>query len=77
MEEDEEEDQYEDIMILEERLDQSLMKKIENLLPRFINTCLPNSFKKNWRWPAVDPDTGLFKEKSSKPYDSQCYGESS
>jgi hypothetical protein len=50
-------------MGMEERLAQPLWKKIENLIPRFIICTMNKDFRKKWKWPGIDPETGLFKEK--------------
>jgi len=50
-------------MGIEERQAQPLWKKIENLLPRLITCTMSKDFKKRWKWPSIDTETGLFKEK--------------
>ena len=60
----EQEDDDFDPMSIEERKSQSLTQKIENLIPRFILEATNKDFKKQWRWPRTDPETGLYYEKA-------------
>ena len=53
-------------MTLEERKAQSLLAKIENIIPRIYVNCTNNNFKEKWEWPAIDPFTGLYVEQSKK-----------
>jgi hypothetical protein len=50
----------------EERINQPLDKKIENVLPIIYANCMNNAFKEKWKWPAREPETGLFKDKYCK-----------
>lgn len=37
-----------------------------NVLPTIFKNCFPNVFKEKWKWPTIDPKTGLFKDKYCK-----------
>mmetsp|Transcript_1188 Transcript_1188/g.731 ORF Transcript_1188/g.731 Transcript_1188/m.731 type:complete len:248 (+) Transcript_1188:1537-2280(+) len=50
----------------EERIQQPLWKKIYNSLNVVYVNCMSNAFKEKWKWPKVDPKTGLFKDKYFK-----------
>lgn len=48
----------------DQREAQPLHVKIENIIPRIFVNCTNNAFKEKWEWPAIDPFTGLYVEKS-------------
>lgn len=64
---DQEQDGFDDalqFMPRDQREAQPLHIKIENIIPRIFVNCTNNAFKEKWEWPAIDPFTGLYVEKT-------------
>ena len=52
----------------QERYEQLLHKKIENVMPIIVKNCLTEKFQEKWRWPKRDMATGLYKDVYCKLY---------
>ena len=46
----------------QERYEQLLHKKIENVMPTIVKNCMTEKFQEKWRWPKRDMATGLYKD---------------
>lgn len=53
-------------MTEQERQNQPLVNKIENVLPTIYQNCMSNGFKEKWKWPKRDPKSGLYIDKYCK-----------